>query len=80
MPHTGAYTTVWNVYGAKAVGFPANGFGPLMNFVGVTGADPGRAPGHYSVESIPGDKLCQKDLYEAMVAARRASIKHGPQP
>jgi hypothetical protein len=68
------------VYGAKAVGFPANGFGPLMNFVGVTGADPGGAPGHHSVEAIPGEKLCQKDLYEAMVAARRAGIKPGPQP
>jgi hypothetical protein len=43
-----------------------------------TGTDPGGAPGHYSVETVPGDKLCQKDLYEAMVAARRAGIKPGP--
>jgi hypothetical protein len=74
MPHTGAYTTVWNVFGAKPVGFPAGGFGPLMNFVGVTGTD-GSVPDSYSVEPTSSDKLCQKDLYEAMVAARRAG-KH----
>ena len=73
MPHTAAYTTVWNVYGAGPVGFPAAGFGPLMNFVGVTGTDGAGGGDDYSVENIASDKLCQKDLYEAMVAARRAA-------
>jgi hypothetical protein len=73
MPHTGAYTTVWNVYGARAVGLPAAGFGPLMNFVAVPGADRATAPGDYAVEPIARDRLCQRDLYQAMVAARRAT-------
>jgi hypothetical protein len=71
MPHSGAYTTVWNVYGAAPVGLPASGFGPLMNFVAVPGADPAAAPDHHTVEPIPRDKLCQPDLYEAMIAARK---------
>lgn len=77
MPHTGAYTTSWNLYGAGNVGFPAGDFGPLMNFYGVTGTA-GSAPGHWSVENVAPDKLCQKDLYQAMVAARRAKGETRP--
>jgi hypothetical protein len=61
------------------VGFPAAGFGPLMNFVGVTGTE-GGAPASYSVEPVPSQKLCQKDLYEAMVAARKARTTRPTQP
>jgi hypothetical protein len=42
-----------------------------MNFVAVTGADPTAAPDHHTVEPISRDKLCQPDLYEAMIAARK---------
>ena len=77
MPHTAAYTTSWNLRAAGKVGLPrpgrdGEGFGPLMNFVAVPGADDGGAPPDYSVEPIPTDRLCQPDIYEAMVAARRA--------
>jgi hypothetical protein len=71
MPHTGAYTTLWNVRGAAPVGLPPPGFGPLMTFVAVAGAEPEAAPDHHAVEPIPTGRLCQPDLYEAMVAARR---------
>jgi hypothetical protein len=71
MPHSGAYTTFWNLRGAAPVGFPDGGFGPLLNFVGVTGTTPAGAPDHHLIEAIPPEKLCQSDLYEAMVATRK---------
>jgi hypothetical protein len=69
LPCTAAYTTLWNVTATAPVGFPAAGFGPLMNFVGVTGTT-GTAPAGYAVENIPAENLCQPDLYQAMLARR----------
>jgi hypothetical protein len=74
MPHSGARTTIWNVRGAAPVGLPEPGFGPLMTFVAVPGADPESAPEHHSVEPVPADRLCQPDLYQAMIAARRRAL------
>jgi hypothetical protein len=71
LPCTAAYTTLWNVTAAAPVGFPARGFGPLMNFVGVTGTTGAPPTADYSVENIPAESLCQPDLYQAMLARRQ---------
>jgi len=78
MPHTAAYTTVWNVHGAAPVGLPASGFGPLMNLVAVPGADAKAAPADYVVEAIPAEKLCQQDLHAAMLARRKRPAGAAP--
>jgi hypothetical protein len=68
LPPTGAYTTVWNVHGDRAIEFPPSSYGPLMTFVGSGG---GGGNSSWSVENIPQASLCQRDLHEAMLARRR---------
>jgi hypothetical protein len=68
LPPTASYTTSWNLRGSGAVDFPPSSYGPNMNFVGVGG---GSGPGHWSIENIPRDRLCQPDLHEAMLNRRR---------
>jgi hypothetical protein len=67
LPPTASYTTSWNLRGSGAVDFPPSSYGPNMNFVGVGG---GSGPGHWSIENIPRDRLCQPDLHEAMLNRR----------
>jgi hypothetical protein len=67
LPPTASYTTVWNV-GGGSLGLPPSSYGPNMNFVASVKGTP---PASWSVESIAPASLCQPDLHEAMLAARR---------
>jgi hypothetical protein len=75
MPHQGAYTTLWNVFGADPIGFPPNDYGPLMNFVAVPGTSENGAPNSHFAEEIESDALCQPNLHEWAVAMRKAGLR-----
>ncbi|MEO7093879.1 MAG: hypothetical protein ABI175_11555, partial [Polyangiales bacterium] len=70
MPHTGAYSTVWNLVASKALTRPDASFGPLYNFVAMAGDKTTPAVTGWSVEVIDRTKLCQPDLHAAMLARR----------
>jgi hypothetical protein len=72
MPHSGAYSTFWNLKGDKPIEFPPADYGPLLNFVAVPRmASSTPAPAHWSIEGIAPADLCQPDLHAAMLARRR---------
>jgi hypothetical protein len=68
LPPTASYTTVWNLKATGAIELPPSSYGPNMNHIA---SGKGSAPSHWSVEDIPSDKLCQKDLHEDMLARRK---------
>jgi hypothetical protein len=68
LPPTASYTTVWNLTATGNIELPPSDYGPYMNHIA---SGKGSAPGHWSVEDIPGNKLCQQDLHEDMLARRR---------
>lgn len=68
LPHSGAYSTFWNVRAARSLALPPDDYGPLLTFVAVaTGATSVSSPYDWSLESVDGAKLCQPDLHAAMV-------------
>jgi hypothetical protein len=70
MPHTGEYSTYWNITGKAMITPPANDFGPLLTFVGVRANDPKSPPASWLVEKLLPTELCQPDLHAAMLARR----------
>jgi Pectate lyase superfamily protein len=72
MPHSGAFSTFWNLTARNPMKLPANDFGPFLNFVAVKAADPTTAPRpDWSIEKIDAAQLCQPDLHAFEVAQRR---------
>ena len=70
MPHTGAYSTVWNLVASRPLTRPDASFGPLYNFVAMAGDKATPAVPGWSVELIDRTKLCQPDLHAAMLNRR----------
>lgn len=71
MPHSGAYTTYWNVRASRSIELPPSDFGPFLNFVGVGSVPASAPPPDWFVEPIAPAELCAPDLHAAMVARRR---------
>ena len=71
--HSGAYSTYWNVRGARELDLPPRDFGPLLNFVGIaTKSDPESAYG-WLVET---GSVCPSELQESMRGRRLAPEKN----
>lgn len=64
-PHSGAYSTFWNLHAASPLPAPPPNFGPLLNFVGVSGSIPHNPEYHWTIEPASPD-LCPANLYKAM--------------
>ncbi|HYX34137.1 MAG TPA: glycosyl hydrolase family 28-related protein [Oligoflexus sp.] len=77
MPHSGAFTTFWNLRAQKPVlPVPAN-FGPALNFVAMIDPFPAQ-PKDWSIEKWANAELCQSDLHEAMLAKRKIPLTTSP--
>jgi len=66
-PHTAAYDTLWNVTAAKDMTFPADDYGPRMNYVGFrTAATKVTSPYDWWFEQIAPTDLDPPNLWLAM--------------
>jgi hypothetical protein len=62
-PHSGAYSTYWNVHGERELKLPAADFGALLNFVGFSTSLDASSPYQWLSEA---GQMCPKELQEAM--------------
>ncbi|MGH9581626.1 MAG: hypothetical protein ACRD4O_01670, partial [Bryobacteraceae bacterium] len=69
-PHSGAYSTFWNLHAASPLRPPPRDFGPLLNFIGFGGEIPANPEYRWTIEHITPAKLRPANLYEAMLTRR----------
>ena len=65
--HSGAYSTFWNISGTIQMKLPANDFGPLLNFIGLSLKDPTNASTfQWLLDTSGPNGVCPRDLQESM--------------
>ena len=66
-PHTGAYTTFWNITASRSLPLPEKNYGPLINLVGfLTKVTKSPSPHNWWLEIINPSQLGPPNLWEAM--------------
>jgi hypothetical protein len=71
--HSGAYSTYWNVHGARELELPPGDFGPLLNFVGFSTKRDATFPYQWLIE---GGSFCPSELQGSMRRKRLSSSKN----
>jgi len=70
--HSGAYSTYWNVRGARELELPPRDFGPLLNFIGIVTKSDAESAYQWLVET---GSVCPSELQESMQRRRLAVLK-----
>jgi len=70
--HSGAYSTYWNVHGARELELPPRDFGPLLNFVGMATKWDSESAYRWLVET---GSVCPSELQESMHRRRLIPLK-----
>jgi len=73
-PHSGAYSTFWNLRASSPLHLPPPDFGPLLNFIGTkafeTNLKNPASPYQWHLEPLGPESPCPADLHQAMRARR----------
>ena len=75
MPHSGAFSTFWNLTARQDLKLPASDFGPFLNFVAVKAADLAAPRADWQIEKIAAAELCQPDLHAFELARRKRAAE-----